>query len=347
MTTRHNPQTDLQELQDAINFFHTASPATLLKIIMFAMLLLIVIQGLTLLFARGVARQRFVRSWDIIKQCSAILLQDWQLLFFPVLSSLLSLTLSLVYAWPLINGLKQHDQAAMEQAIASEQLVGFGNIVHIFIYVFLLYFLIIFFNTAMVGTLRIRLSGGTAGIADGFSAAFSRLPQILGYALLASTVGMLLRWVSEHSEHWLARAIIGMIGIAWNLAVFLVVPVLVYEGVGPLAAVTRSMDLLKRTWGEQVIGKVAIQSVVNTLVLLVAFAPLLLLSMLAVAIHKPLLLYLFFLALVLVFASMALIGSAMTSVYSTLLYGYATGRDNYQQAGFTQESMQNAFAPRE
>ena len=50
-------------------------------------------------------------------------------------------------------------------------------------------------------------------------------------------------------------------GLGWSLATFLVVPVLVAEGLGPIDAVRRSSQLLKRTWGEQIAGNVGVGAV--------------------------------------------------------------------------------------
>ena len=57
----------------------------------------------------------------------------------------------------------------------------------------------------------------------------------------------------------IAGAIVAALGgMAWNIITFLVVPVLVVEGVGPIGAIKRSAGLLKKTWGEQVIGSAGI-----------------------------------------------------------------------------------------
>ena len=49
-----------------------------------------------------------------------------------------------------------------------------------------------------------------------------------------------------------------LIGVAWTLATFLVVPVLVTRDVGPIDAVKESAGLLRETWGENLIGNVGL-----------------------------------------------------------------------------------------
>ena len=46
-----------------------------------------------------------------------------------------------------------------------------------------------------------------------------------------------------------------LVGLAWNLVTFLVVPILVLEDLGVGDALKRSKDLFKKTWGENVIGQ--------------------------------------------------------------------------------------------
>src|SRR5271170_5255266 len=49
-----------------------------------------------------------------------------------------------------------------------------------------------------------------------------------------------------------------LIGAAWTLATAMTLPILIVEKVGPLEAISRSLDLLRRNWGENLIGNVGI-----------------------------------------------------------------------------------------
>ena len=44
----------------------------------------------------------------------------------------------------------------------------------------------------MVACAIFRMKGGDPNLSTGFNAALSRLPQIIGYAVIAATVGMIL-----------------------------------------------------------------------------------------------------------------------------------------------------------
>ncbi len=98
----------------------------------------------------------------------------------------------------------------------------------------------------------IRLRGGDPTVDDGFRIALKHVGPILGYAFVAATVGMILRWLSERSGT-LGRIVVSLVGIAWNVTTYLTVPVLVMEEVGPIEAIKRSASLLKKSWGEQIV----------------------------------------------------------------------------------------------
>ena len=90
-------------------------------------------------------------------------------------------------------------------------------------------------------------------MADGLGAANSRLPQIFAWALVAATVGVLLKLIENIHER--AGAIISaLLGTAWSILTFFVVPVLVVEKVGPFQAIARSTAILRRTWGEALVS---------------------------------------------------------------------------------------------
>ena len=50
----------------------------------------------------------------------------------------------------------------------------------------------------------------------------------------------------------LGRIVIGLVGLAWTLVTFLVIPVFVIENLGVRESLSRSASLFKGTWGENV-----------------------------------------------------------------------------------------------
>jgi hypothetical protein len=115
------------------------------------------------------------------------------------------------------------------------------------------YFVVVFFNVALVASASDRLAGGSATINYGLQVAWQWKGKIFQWAILAATVGILLNAL-EQRLGWLGRLVTRLIGVAWTLATFFVVPLLAAEDIGPAEALTRSAELFTETWGEQLIG---------------------------------------------------------------------------------------------
>ncbi len=210
--------------------------------------------------------ERFARSWSLIKASASVLRQDKELLLFPLLSSIATLLVAAAFILPALglgalDGLQRMDEQ------------GLPPLAYALAFLFYLsqYFVIFFFNTALVGAAMIRLQGGDPTVGDGLRIAGGKIGAIFGYALVAATVGMILRAIQERAG-WLGRWIAGLLGAAWTVASFLVVPVLVSRDVGPIEAVKESALLLKRTWGENVIGQGGIGLVFGLINFLVVIA---------------------------------------------------------------------------
>jgi hypothetical protein len=131
---------------------------------------------------------------------------------------------------------------------------GILSYIVLFLFYVVTYSVTIFANSALIGAALIRLNGGDPTLQDGFRIASERLGKILGYAVISATVGMVLRAISERSGI-IGQIVIGIIGFVWSVATFLTVPVLVTEDVGPIDAVKRSAELLKKDLGRTNYGQ--------------------------------------------------------------------------------------------
>jgi hypothetical protein len=272
----------------------------------------------------------FSRSWELAKASLAVLRSDKALLLFPFVSfiGLVVVTLSFAVPWFLLGGLRELESGS--PSVASYVLA--------FLFYVVSYTVIFFCNTALVGAAMIRLDGGDPTLGDGFRIAFARLPQIIGYALIAATVGMILRWISERAGI-VGQIVSGIVGFAWNIATFLVVPVLAVEKVGPIEAVKRSAGLLRRTWGEQLVGSAGIGIVFG----LLAFVFIVLGVGLTIAVVETsmALAIVIVVATILVVGAIALIGAAASGIFTASLYRYATRGE--PGTNFRAETMSAAF----
>jgi len=184
----------------------------------------------------------------------SILWADKQLMLFPVLSGISCMIVTLLLG---AGGLAIFLPAIREAGITPQNFQHSGRspefMAAMFVFYLANYFVIVFFNVALVGVANSRLTGGSWTFDQGLQLAWKRKWVILQWAFVAATVGMVLRMLSERAG-FVGRIVISIIGIAWNLACYFVVPVLAFEDLTPVAAIYRSSELFRETWGEKVVG---------------------------------------------------------------------------------------------
>ena len=279
--------------------------------------------------------ERIRRSWRLVKASWAVLMADKELLVFPFLSFLATVMVTVVMLFPA------YALGFVNAPGSSEEGVGAFGYVVLFLYYVVLYSLMFFFNTALVGATMIRLEGGDPKVSDGLDIAFKKMGAIMQYAVIAATVGMILRAVEERAG-FVGRLVIGLIGLSWTMATYLTVPVLVTKNVTAIDAVKESADVFRRTWGEQMVANVGIGFATFLIFLLMALVSIPLI-ILASNISEVLLIPLV-LSLLGGFFLLALVSSALKGIYSAALYRYATTGDAGEH--FTNEMMDEAFRPR-
>ncbi|MCK7593393.1 DUF6159 family protein [Pseudomarimonas salicorniae] len=275
------------------------------------------------------------RSWSLIKASAAVLRSDSELLVFPLISSVAALLVAASFLLPL--GLIGGPEALQRQW--GEEGGSVAVALWTFAFYLTQYFVIFFFNSALVGAAMIRLKGGDPTVADGFRIAFSRIGAIFGYALIAATVGLLLRALQQRAG-WLGRWVAGLLGVAWTVATFLAVPVLVAQNVGPIEALKQSASMLKRTWGENLVGNAGIGAVGGLLL----FAVILLgggLAILAGVQQMPAVAVGIGVLTVIIALLLGLVQAALSGIYSAALYRYASEGEAPQ--GFDSSQLGAAF----
>lgn len=261
--------------------------------------------------------QKLSNSWELVKASWAVLLADKELLVFPIISAVASILVVITFAVPTVLA------GFVDTAVAGE--AGVLSWIVAFFFYLVLYFVTFFFNAALVGAATIRLKGGDPTVGDGLRIAGQHASSILGYAAISATVGMILRALSERAGS-LGRLVVSLVGFAWGVATYLVVPILVVEGVGPVDGIKRSADLLKRTWGEQLVGSFSIGTIFGLLslgVIVAGVGGIVLASLSGVTALIITLVVLLVLALLLI----GLVSSALTGIYTAAIYQFATTGD--------------------
>lgn len=280
--------------------------------------------------------QRISNGFALAGSTWRVLIKDKHLLAFPIVSGFFFLLVVASFAVPLAtlvdwNQVEQQMQKNNNKPPVWTYAVAFA-------FYFCTYFVIIFCNSALISCALLRFNGETPTLADGFRAAMARLPQIFAWALVSATVGVLLR-VVENAHEKVGEIVAWVLGSAWSVMTFFVVPVLVVEKTGPVAAVGRSLSLLKKTWGEALVGHMGL----NFVMFLLAIPIILLLvaggAMIAYGMAVP------GVALLVVagiaFLMHMAVGAALHTIFLAALYQYAA--EDRVPEGFDRNVMASAF----
>ena len=264
-------------------------------------------------------------TFELMKMSWRVLMMDRELILFPIMSgvALLGLVAVMLGVGGATGTLDRVSEGSSESLGAADAILGAA-------FVFISSAIVIFFNAALIAAALERLRGGDPNIGSGLRAASARLPQILAWALITVIVSMILQALRERGG--IAGSIASMIGgVAWSLATFFVIPVLVTEGVGPIEAIKRSAGLLRQTWGNQVTANFGFM-IVGLLAVLVAIVPAALLffvhPLLGIAVGVPLV--------------AVAIGTvqALEGIFKAALYDYARGDDPH---GFDRDTLAGAY----
>src|SRR5262249_46453548 len=209
--------------------------------------------------------ERIERGWRLAMTAFGVLRTDKKLLVFPLLSSIALVIVSISFLLPFVASESLRNLGDNPQNLSNGQKIALFVIA--FAFYFLNYFIIIFFNSALVSCALIRFNGDEPTLGDGFRASMSRLPQIAAWALVSATVGIILKVIESTSER-VGQIVAAILGTAWGIMTYFVVPVLVVERVGPIEAVKRSCSVLRKAWGESIVSNFGIGLVMLVLFIL-------------------------------------------------------------------------------
>ena len=247
-------------------------------------------------------------SWEIAKRSWAVLRADKTLAWFPVLSALGS-----VVVIAALGGLFL--VAGIDDTSTGTSLQPIGYVLIVVAYLALA-MVQTYFLAGLVAGADQRLRGQDSSLRSALDIANSRLHRLLPWAVVTATVTMILQAIEERFG-LIGTIVARLVGLAWNLVTFLVVPILVLEDLGVGDALKRSKDLFKKTWGENVMGQFGL-GIVGFLL----SVPGLLLIGLGVAIGTVGLWVLGAVGVVWLLVA-AVIVSALSGIYRTALYHYA------------------------
>jgi membrane-anchored glycerophosphoryl diester phosphodiesterase (GDPDase) len=264
-------------------------------------------------------------------------------MLFPLISLLGSIVVVILFALPFFGVVLVTGEPDSAQSVL--------GIILLFLFYLVTYTVVIFSNAALISAVMMSLEGQKPTVGDGFRAAAQHFRAVVGYAAISATVGVILNIINSAARdrdnsivlRIIASILSGIVSIAWNLVTFFVVPVLVVEGIGPVAAIKRSWALFKKTWGEQVVGDASIGLIFGLITILVIIAGIPIVIVVA-STGSPVLIVLVVLALVIGVIFISLLGSTMNGIFRASLYYYAT--EGSVGPYYDDTVVQQAFKPK-
>lgn len=282
------------------------------------------------------------QSWAYAKTAYDVLWKHKSLIVFPMLSSAAAIIVSASFLVPL------NESGALDRWFAASDgdtavVGGTDMYVTAFLFYFCNYFVIVFFNSALVAATMAWINKEKPTVRGGLAVACKRLPQILGWALVSAFIGVLLRAI-EASHKRAGHIVSAILGTAWTAMAYFVVPVIVVDGYGPVRAFRESLKTLRSTWGTALVGNFAMGFAG-----LLLFLPVLLVAAALVwagfSVGMNALGILLILAALCIFELVIAAIAATDTIFKTLLFSYSTERSI--PAGIDSSQFADAFVARE
>lgn len=288
----------------------------------------------------GAPKGKFRRSWELTVQSWNVLRAEKSLVLFPIVSSIALLAVAASFLVPAGLWFASLDEAQRDELRTGG--TGALGLAALFVFYFINYFVMTYFNVALAGAALERFSGKDTSIGSGLRIANRRLLPIIQWALLSATVGMVLKAIEERAG-LIGAIVIRLIGIAWAVGTYFVVPILAVEGIGPIDSVKRSVALLKRSWGEAALTKLGTSVVFGLAMVLLAIGGLGLFAFAVV--NDQVLLGVVVVALtVAALVILALVSTTLQAILQAAVYSFAA--NGVAPAGFSEASLRGVFGPK-
>ncbi|MGI9658694.1 MAG: DUF6159 family protein, partial [Gaiellaceae bacterium] len=271
--------------------------------------------------------QRISNTIRLAKASWAVLKADKELLALPVISAIATALVAITFLAPIfaISGFKTEDLGLVDYVLLGVMYVTLAYIT-------------IFFNAALVHAADERLNGGDPTLRTAIAGAWSKAGRILPWAIISATVSLILRAVEERAG-FVGQIVVGLVGIAWALVTFLVIPILVLEDIRVVDAIKRSGSLFKQTWGENVAAQFGFG-----ILGFIAALPAIAIGALGIAAGGVTAGVAIVFA-VLWIALVAVVLSCLNAIFQAALYHYAVAGETPGDY-FPQSTFSSAFAPR-
>lgn len=280
---------------------------------------------------------KFKASTTIVKESWAVLKQDKEIMWFPIISSIVTLVAFIVMAilfYTLILG-GSFDRFHVAEDKDINDVITY---LVVLIYYLVMFCIINFFQAGLFIIVQGRFSGQNLSFKDGINGAMNNFGKIFMWSLVSATVGMILQIIADRVKI-VGLLIARLLGAAWNIMTYFSLPALVIGGLGIKDSFKESAAIIRKTWGETII----INFGVSLFFMLIFFLVLALFIGIAVLVPKFLVVMSLAVLFVIIIVAMSIVSSTLSSIFKLALFNYA--RTGQVPQGFSEGVIRGAVKP--
>lgn len=191
---------------------------------------------------------KFNKSFHLVIETFKLMKKDPEILIFPVLNCLIFFLFCLSIFYTYFHG--NYDE--LDKIIEGIEDFKSGYYFLIIILYLFGYFSTYFFQAGLMFVVNARIHKKDLSFKDGATRALAKLPEIFLLSIIQSTAGIMLGWIFEKVST-LNKIIVALVGAAWSVATFFVLPVVILENNSFGKSFEESSKIFKKTWGETII----------------------------------------------------------------------------------------------
>lgn len=193
--------------------------------------------------------RKFSNGWKLAKSSLALLNNNRSLLIFPLLSGVAVIAILASFFGGAGFFFGDEISSVIESEGSNDGILGLAAV---FMFYLIAYFCVTFFNAALIHCSVKIMKGEETSVTDGIQFASTKLGKILGWSILSATIGTILQIIQQTGK--IGEIVSSLMGMAWSVVTFFVVPVLVYQDLGVVGSIKESTKIMKAKWGESLSG---------------------------------------------------------------------------------------------
>jgi hypothetical protein len=195
---------------------------------------------------------RFRASFLLFKESWRFLRADIELLVIPLVMGVINVCLLGLF----IGVMAVVSQSQDNPIFTGDSLNSLDYLILFVVYV-ICAFTLALSQAAITHTVFTRIHNGNATLGQSIMVALRHSGTLLIWSLITSTVGIILKRIADRSA-LLGRIISGLLGAAWTIATFFVVPAIIIAKKSAVESIPYSITTFRQTWGETLISNITL-----------------------------------------------------------------------------------------